>query len=154
MKTFFLFACLARKGEAQQVNFKRKSRHVSSLLTPLTKTSSEFFWTWLFLGKNYSYPSTGKNFEFYPIGNAIFRTFNLKREKTMFENESKMSVKTGGVYLPGDIIIGGLFPVHNKPKTNANDKMCGDKVYDRGIQRLEAMLYAIDKINSDNTILK
>ena len=72
----------------------------------------------------------------------------------MFENESEMSVKTGGVYLPGDIIIGGLFPVHNKPKTNANDKMCGDKVYDRGIQRLEAMLYAIDKINSDNTILK
>ena len=59
---------------------------------------------------------------------------------------------TGGVYLPGDIIIGGLFPVHNKPKTN--DLVCGKQVYDRGIQRLEAMLYAIDKINKDDTILK
>ena len=60
--------------------------------------------------------------------------------------------KTGGVYLPGDIIIGGLFPVHRKPKTN--DQVCGAKVYDRGLQRLEAMLYAIDKINRDDNILK
>ena len=60
--------------------------------------------------------------------------------------------KTGGVYLPGDIIIGGLFPVHRKPK--ANDQVCGAKVYDRGLQRLEAMLYAIDKINRDDNILK
>ena len=88
------------------------------------------------------------------IANAHLHNFNLERELLMSENERKMFIKTGGVYLPGDIIIGGLFPVHNKPKTNANDKMCGDKVYDRGIQRLEAMLYAIDKINSDNTILK
>ena len=60
--------------------------------------------------------------------------------------------KLGGVYVQGDIIIGGLFPVHAKSKTN--DKVCSHKVYDRGIQRLEAMLYAIDKINRDDSILR
>ena len=57
-----------------------------------------------------------------------------------------------GVYLSGDVILGGLFPVHE----NSKDKeiSCGHKTYSRGIQRLEAMLYAVDKINADDTLLK
>ena len=31
---------------------------------------------------------------------------------------------------------------------------CSHKVYNRGIQRLEAMLYAIDTINRDPNLLK
>ena len=31
---------------------------------------------------------------------------------------------------------------------------CSDKVYNRGIQRLEAMLFAVDTINKDDSILK
>ena len=60
--------------------------------------------------------------------------------------------KQKGVYLPGDIILGGLFPVH----TTSQDKerSCGSKTYNRGIQRLEAMLYAVDTINADDTLLK
>ena len=47
---------------------------------------------------------------------------------------------------------GGLFPVH--AKSNSPEQVCGQKVYDRGIQRLEAMLYAIDIINKDDSLLK
>ena len=57
-----------------------------------------------------------------------------------------------GVYFAGDVILGGLFPVHAK----YDDKLrsCETKTYNRGIQRLEAMLYAVDTINADDTILK
>lgn len=53
------------------------------------------------------------------------------------------------VNLPGDIILGGLFPVHEK----GDGVPCGPKVYNRGVQRLEAMLYAIDRVNNDSLIL-
>ncbi|XP_071810181.1 metabotropic glutamate receptor 3-like isoform X1 [Asterias amurensis] len=50
----------------------------------------------------------------------------------------------------GDIVLGGLFPIHEKGK---NESICGDINQDRGIQRLEAMLFAIDLINNDTNIL-
>ncbi|KAH8269764.1 hypothetical protein KR018_001288, partial [Drosophila ironensis] len=57
--------------------------------------------------------------------------------------------ETVSVFLPGDIILGGLFPVHEK----GDGTPCGPKVYNRGVQRLEAMLYAIDRVNNDPNIL-
>ena len=57
-----------------------------------------------------------------------------------------------GVQLNGDVILGGLFPVH--AKSQSQDIPCSKKVYNRGIQRLEAMLYAVDTINNDNSLLK
>lgn len=51
--------------------------------------------------------------------------------------------------IPGDIILGGLFPVHEKGEKTP----CGQKIYHRGIQRMEAMMFAIDRINSDRNIL-
>ncbi|KAH8255081.1 hypothetical protein KR038_010514, partial [Drosophila bunnanda] len=56
---------------------------------------------------------------------------------------------TVSVSLPGDIVLGGLFPVHEK----GDGAPCGPKVYNRGVQRLEAMLYAIDRVNNDSNIL-
>lgn len=53
------------------------------------------------------------------------------------------------VNLPGDIILGGLFPVHEK----GDHTPCGPTVYNRGVQRLEAMLYAVERVNRDPTIL-
>lgn len=66
---------------------------------------------------------------------------------------SNGEVKPGkGVNLSGDVILGGLFPVHENSKDK--DRSCGHKTYNRGIQRLEAMLYAVDTINADDTLLK
>ncbi len=62
------------------------------------------------------------------------------------------STKPDNVYLAGDVVLGGLFPVHEKSKSQ--EMRCGLKTYNRGIQRLEAMLYAVDTINRDETLLK
>jgi hypothetical protein len=55
----------------------------------------------------------------------------------------------GPVSVPGDIILGGLFPVHKK----GDRTTCGQQIYHRGVQRLEAMMFAIDRINSNPHIL-
>lgn len=54
------------------------------------------------------------------------------------------------IKLPGDIIIGGLFPMHEK---GTGGRICGAIKEHKGIQRVEAMLYAIDMINNDPRIL-
>ncbi|RLU21009.1 hypothetical protein DMN91_007625 [Ooceraea biroi] len=53
------------------------------------------------------------------------------------------------VLIPGDIVLGGLFPVHEKGGGTA----CGPNIYHRGVQRLEAMMFAVDQINRNNAIL-
>lgn len=52
-------------------------------------------------------------------------------------------------YEPGEIMLGGLFPIH----TRGEKTFCGAINKDRGIQRLEAMLFAVDRINNDSTLL-
>ena len=52
--------------------------------------------------------------------------------------------------IPGDIVLGGLFPMHEK---GTGGSLCGAIKEEKGIQRLEAMLYAIDQINADDNIL-
>ena len=54
------------------------------------------------------------------------------------------------IQLPGDIILGGLFPVHVKGEGR---EPCGSAIYNRGIQRLEAMLFAVDSINRNGKML-
>ncbi|XP_030221880.1 metabotropic glutamate receptor 3 [Gadus morhua] len=54
------------------------------------------------------------------------------------------------IRMEGDLVLGGLFPVHEK---GAGLEECGRVNEDRGIQRLEAMLFAIDRINSDPMLL-
>lgn len=54
------------------------------------------------------------------------------------------------IRIEGDLVLGGLFPVHEK---GAGVEECGRVNEDRGIQRLEAMLFAIDRINRDNILL-
>ena len=52
----------------------------------------------------------------------------------------------------GDIVFGGLFPMHEHQAATA-DYPCGAVKEEKGIQRLEAMLYALDLINADPHIL-
>lgn len=51
----------------------------------------------------------------------------------------------------GDIIIGGLFAIHKKSKKSENE--CGEFNELNGYQYMEAMMFAIDKINRDEKIL-
>lgn len=54
------------------------------------------------------------------------------------------------VFLKGDIMLGGLFPVH---EAGLNGSECGILKAAQGVQRLQAMIYALDLVNSDNTTL-
>ena len=48
-----------------------------------------------------------------------------------------------------DFVLGGLFPIH----TDKDGRQCGEVRQERGLERMEAMLFAIDKINSDPSLL-
>ncbi|KAF6726107.1 Metabotropic glutamate receptor 3 [Oryzias melastigma] len=54
------------------------------------------------------------------------------------------------IIMDGDLVIGGLFPVHEKGDGTED---CGKINEERGIQRLEAMLLALDEINASDRIL-
>lgn len=54
------------------------------------------------------------------------------------------------IRLDGDIILGGLFPVHARGERGV---ACGELKKEKGIHRLEAMLFAIDLINKDPDLL-
>ncbi|KAI4894563.1 hypothetical protein NFI96_007918 [Prochilodus magdalenae] len=54
------------------------------------------------------------------------------------------------IRLDGDIILGGLFPVHSRGERGVP---CGELKKEKGIHRLEAMLFAIDLINKDPELL-
>ncbi|XP_069503595.1 metabotropic glutamate receptor 8-like isoform X2 [Ambystoma mexicanum] len=54
------------------------------------------------------------------------------------------------IKIDGDITLGGLFPVHAKGPAGIP---CGEIKKEAGIHRMEAMLYALDQINSDPDLL-
>uniref|UniRef100_A0AC35U9C6 G_PROTEIN_RECEP_F3_4 domain-containing protein n=1 Tax=Rhabditophanes sp. KR3021 TaxID=114890 RepID=A0AC35U9C6_9BILA len=54
------------------------------------------------------------------------------------------------VYIEGDIILGGLFPIH---AAGRNGQSCGKIKADQGVQRMLAMIYALGEINKDQSIL-
>uniref|UniRef100_A0A3P9Q884 Metabotropic glutamate receptor 5 n=1 Tax=Poecilia reticulata TaxID=8081 RepID=A0A3P9Q884_POERE len=57
-------------------------------------------------------------------------------------------------HLPGDIIIGALFSVHHQPPADkVHERKCGAVREQYGIQRVEAMMHTLDRINADQNIL-
>ncbi|XP_065222345.1 metabotropic glutamate receptor 5-like isoform X2 [Planococcus citri] len=60
-------------------------------------------------------------------------------------------------YIQGDYMIGALFSVHENPLLVKNDHYnplaCGDVLEYRGIQRVEAALFAVESINKDRSLL-
>ncbi|CAH8458728.1 unnamed protein product [Heterobilharzia americana] len=50
--------------------------------------------------------------------------------------------------IPGDIMLGGLFPVHTSGATT-----CDSINPERGVQRVEAMLFTLDEINNNSKLL-
>uniref|UniRef100_A0A3Q2XM19 Metabotropic glutamate receptor 1 n=1 Tax=Hippocampus comes TaxID=109280 RepID=A0A3Q2XM19_HIPCM len=56
--------------------------------------------------------------------------------------------------IPGDIIIGALFSVHHQPPADkVHERKCGAVREQYGIQRVEAMMHTLDRINADPNIL-
>ncbi|KAM3869232.1 glutamate receptor, metabotropic 5a [Diretmus argenteus] len=57
-------------------------------------------------------------------------------------------------HIPGDIIIGALFSVHHQPPADkVHERKCGAIREQYGIQRVEAMMHTLDRINADTSIL-
>uniref|UniRef100_A0A671VHF2 Metabotropic glutamate receptor 5 n=1 Tax=Sparus aurata TaxID=8175 RepID=A0A671VHF2_SPAAU len=57
-------------------------------------------------------------------------------------------------HIPGDIIIGALFSVHHQPPADkVHERKCGAVREQYGIQRVEAMMHTLDRINTDQNIL-
>ncbi|XP_069002437.1 glutamate receptor, metabotropic 5a [Embiotoca jacksoni] len=57
-------------------------------------------------------------------------------------------------HIPGDIIMGALFSVHHQPPADkVHERKCGAVREQYGIQRVEAMMHTLDRINADPTIL-
>ncbi|XP_071333620.1 glutamate receptor, metabotropic 6a [Trachinotus anak] len=54
------------------------------------------------------------------------------------------------IKITGDITLGGLFPIHAR---GPHGLPCGELKKEKGIHRMEAMLYALDQINSDPELL-
>ncbi|KAM3618436.1 uncharacterized protein V6R79_020308 [Siganus canaliculatus] len=54
------------------------------------------------------------------------------------------------IKIQGDITLGGLFPIHAR---GPHGLPCGELKKEKGIHRMEAMLYALDQINSDPELL-
>ncbi|KAG7257593.1 hypothetical protein CRUP_033658 [Coryphaenoides rupestris] len=55
------------------------------------------------------------------------------------------------VRVEGDVTLGGLFPVH--ARGSPGGVACGDIKKENGIHRLEAMMFALDQINGDASLL-
>ena len=51
-----------------------------------------------------------------------------------------------------DFVLGGLFPVHSDDAESGGGR-CGEVRLERGLERMEAMLFALDSINADTTLL-
>lgn len=62
----------------------------------------------------------------------------------------RSSSKQEMVKFHGDINIGGLFPMHD---SGDEQHLCGSIKEGKGIQRMEAMLFAVDMINGDDKLL-
>ncbi|XP_046428261.1 metabotropic glutamate receptor 7-like [Neodiprion fabricii] len=57
------------------------------------------------------------------------------------------------IRITGDIILGGIFPMHEQVPGTMGQSPCGAVKEEKGVQRLEAMLYALDELNTDSSIL-
>uniref|UniRef100_A0A674ERK3 Glutamate receptor, metabotropic 6a n=1 Tax=Salmo trutta TaxID=8032 RepID=A0A674ERK3_SALTR len=68
----------------------------------------------------------------------------------VFNSKSWLHFHPHSIKIPGDITLGGLFPIHAR---GPHGLPCGEIKKEKGIHRMEAMLYALDQINSDPELL-
>ena len=79
----------------------------------------------------------------------VQRRQQQQQQQQGLSDQSRTTQQPMAAHIDGDIVLGGLFPVHSKDSAGG----CDDVQKDRGIQRLEAMLFAVDHINRDRSLL-
>ncbi|XP_015120349.1 metabotropic glutamate receptor 2 [Diachasma alloeum] len=57
------------------------------------------------------------------------------------------------IRIDGDVIFGGIFPMHEQVAGIGGESPCGAVKEEKGVQRLEAMLFALDEINKSDVLL-
>lgn len=67
------------------------------------------------------------------------------------DDEAALQPHLHKIVTDGDLIFGGLFPMHEEIVPGGTT--CGKIKIDKGVQRLEAMLYAVDLLNRDPNLL-
>ncbi|XP_043928141.1 metabotropic glutamate receptor 5 isoform X2 [Protopterus annectens] len=83
----------------------------------------------------------------------LFFIDDLKQNNSFFVS-AQSNERRVVAHVPGDIIIGALFSVHHQPRVDkVHERKCGEIREQYGIQRVEAMLHALDRINSDPALL-
>eukprot|EP00062_Callorhinchus_milii_P001951 gi/632937633/ref/XP_007900488.1/ PREDICTED: metabotropic glutamate receptor 5 [Callorhinchus milii] len=77
----------------------------------------------------------------------VFRNFD-------FRVSAQSGERRVVAHMAGDIVIGALFSVHHQPPADkVHERKCGGIREQYGIQRVEAMLHTLDRINSDPMLL-
>uniref|UniRef100_A0A3P8WUZ5 Glutamate receptor, metabotropic 5b n=1 Tax=Cynoglossus semilaevis TaxID=244447 RepID=A0A3P8WUZ5_CYNSE len=72
----------------------------------------------------------------------------------LFQNYKISNERRVVAHMSGDIIIGALFSVHHQPPADkVHERKCGAVREQYGIQRVEAMMHTLDRINNDPFIL-
>ena len=81
---------------------------------------------------------------------TLFCLFTFVSSSRNLADVTALSSQSKQIVIRGDIMIGGLFPMHEK---GSGSDVCGAIKEDKGIQRVEAMLFALDRINRSSEIL-
>lgn len=118
------------------------------MVTPLKTT--------LFIFSLSSYELIGFSLAISTLMSNTIGVAGLSEDTVIPLNPSRPNTRGKELVFPpnniADITLGGLFPVHQKLNTIFGQS-CGELDSERGIHRLEAMLYAVDQVNKNATLL-
>ncbi|KAH0545837.1 metabotropic glutamate receptor 7-like isoform X1 [Cotesia glomerata] len=83
----------------------------------------------------------------------IFSVFSLTNAYSNIKSDYNGANSSKLIRIDGDIIFGGIFPMHEQIVGLSGELPCGAVKEEKGVQRLEAMLFAIDEINRNDELL-
>jgi metabotropic glutamate receptor 2/3/metabotropic glutamate receptor 6/7/8 len=79
--------------------------------------------------------------------------FNVTTSEVVRDDEDGGRIRGVRSRENATFVLGGLFPIHTHSADPSQGSACGDIRQERGLERMEAMLFAIDTINADPDLL-
>ena len=76
----------------------------------------------------------------------------LSQPSRLIRNENERRLRGVRSEIDSDFILGALIPVH-RSAVNSSGAICGNRLTGFGVQRVEEILYLLDRINSDADLL-